>query len=221
MLHTLGMSRASTPTLSRRTIIQTALELMDRDGYAAFSMPKLGDVLGVRTPSLYHHFRDRAEIMTEVAKQVVQETEMPRRDPDAPWTDYFVDLCVNFRRTLLRHRNAAPVLVQFLPRDVMTSRYETAAMLLNEVPHLPLTSHVLIIDGLEKITIGTSLIESGIEASPPSEARASVFSNVDPELQPQLATAVRKNELDADRLFVESIRAFLAGVERSAEQGRL
>ena len=192
-------------------IVDTALQLMDTDGYAAFSMPKLGDVLGIRTPSLYHHFRDRAEIMAEVARRVVRETQLPERRPGDHWTEYFVELSTNFRATILRHRNAAPVLVQFLPRDIMTSLYETAAVLLNEVTELPKSQHVLIIDGLERLTIGSALVESSLESGAAPGAARSAFPNVDAERQPQLAEAVRSNERDAEQLFIASVRAFLAG----------
>lgn len=197
-------------------IVDTALQLMDTDGYAAFSMPKLGDLLGIRTPSLYHHFRDRAEIMAEVARRVVRETELPRRRPGDHWTEYFVELSTNFRATILRHRNAAPVLVQFLPRDVMTSLYETAAVLLSEVTELPKSQHVLIIDGLERLTIGSALVESSLESSTTPGAARSPFPNVDAERQPRLAEAVRCNKRDAEQLFIASVRAFLAGATNGA-----
>ncbi|GAA5156136.1 hypothetical protein GCM10023321_31220 [Pseudonocardia eucalypti] len=192
-------------------IVDTALQLMDTDGYAAFSMPKLGDVLGIRTPSLYHHFRDRAEIMAEVARRVVRETQLPERRSGDHWTEYFVELSTNFRATILRHRNAAPVLVQFLPRDIMTSLYETAAVLLNEVAELPKSQHVLIIDGLERLTIGSALVESSLESGAAPGSARSAFPNVDAERQPHLAEAVRSNERDAEQLFIASVRAFLAG----------
>jgi len=211
------MPRNTPPALSRRVIVETALAIMDQDGYGAFSMPKLGDALGVRTPSLYHHFRDRADILVEVAKVVVLETEVPHRRADAPWTDYFVELSVNFRRTILRHHNTAAVLVQFLPRDVLAPLYETAALILAEVPTVPLSAHVLILDGLERLTIGTALIE----ASRPSHGPDTAFPNVDPDAHPQLAAAVGANALDAEQLFIETIRAFLSGVEAAAKNGHL
>ncbi|WP_028933813.1 TetR/AcrR family transcriptional regulator [Pseudonocardia spinosispora] len=206
------MTNYTPPTLSRRVIVEAALALMDRDGYAAFSMPKLGDALGIRTPSLYHHFRDRTEILVEVAKTVVLETERPPWRPGAHWTDYFVELSVNFRRTILRHRNTAPVLVQFLPRDLLVSLYELHAVVLKEHSGLPLSSHVLVMDGLERLTIGTALIEASRDA----EAGDMAFRDIDPEQMPQLAAASRANKANTEQLFVASLRAFLAGVEAAA-----
>jgi TetR/AcrR family tetracycline transcriptional repressor len=206
------MSRVPSPVLNRRIIADTALEMMDRDGYAAFSMPRLGDELGVRTPSLYHHFRDRADILAEVARTVVLKTEVPEQRPDEPWTEYFVELSVNFRRTILRHRNTAPVLLQFLPRDVLLARYEIAAAQLAQLSEILPSQHVLFMDGLEKLTLGSALVD----AVGPSGARTAPFPTATPEAQPLLAAAVRSNEMDAEQLFVETVRAFLAGVAGKA-----
>ncbi|SHN46653.1 TetR/AcrR family transcriptional regulator [Cryptosporangium aurantiacum] len=199
---------AAPPQLTRRTILRTAIDLLDRDGYAAFSLPRLGDELGIRTPSLYHHFRDRAELLAEIARAVVRETPIPVRRPDAEWTEYFVELSVNFRRTILRHPNTAPVLLQFLPRDVLTSLYEESAVLLAETTDIPTSAHVLILDGLERFVLGNALIES----TAPRAADGNPFPSVDPEQQPRLAAAIAANSLDAEERFVASVRAFLMGV---------
>ncbi len=194
--------------LSRRIIADTALEMMDRDGYAAFSMPRLGDELGVRTPSLYHHFRDRADILAEVARTVVLKTEVPEWRAGTPWIEHFIEFSVNFRRVILAHRNTAPVLLQFMPRDVLLARYEIAAGEVAEHTGLPASAHVLLLDGLDKITIGSALIE----AVHPAAGGEGPFPHVDPDGQPRLAAAVRANALDSEQLFVETLRAFLAGV---------
>lgn len=206
------MSRRSSPLLTRRIIADTALRMMDRDGYAAFSLPRLGDELGVRTPSLYHHFRDRADILAEVARTVVLKTEVPRWRPGQPWIEHFVEFSVNFRRVILAHKNTAPVLLQFMPRDVLLARYEISARELAEHAGQPPELHVLILDGLDKITIGSALID----AVNPGSGGSAPFSNVDQETQPRLASAVRANELDSEQLFIATVRAFLAGVAGSA-----
>jgi TetR/AcrR family tetracycline transcriptional repressor len=198
--------------LTRKSIARAAIELIDRDGYATFTMPRLAAELGIRTPSLYYHFADRAEVLAEVARLVVLETALPARAPAAPWSDYFVELSVNFRRTILRHHNVAPVLVQFLPRDILTPLYEAAAEILSGVPGLPLSVHVLILDGLEKLTIGTALIES----SSPGRRSRMPFANLDPGDQPRLSAAVRANSLDSEALFVSTVRTFLTGVSAGA-----
>lgn len=201
-----------TASLTRRIIISRALELMDRDGYAAFSMPRLGELLGVRTPSLYHHFKDRDDLMSEIAKQVVRQTDMPGVDESDHWSEHYVALSVNFRRAVLEHRNTAPVLLQFLPRDTMTRLYEITAERLTHVPSIPLRYHVLVLDGLEKLSLGTALIEA-MSSRATAEAP---FPHLNPETQPHLVEAVAQSAFQGEELFVETVRAFLRGVEAQA-----
>lgn len=202
------MSSFAPPMLTRRSIARAALEVMDRDGYAAFTVPRLSTHLGVRTASLYHHFRDRADILAEVARMIVLETEVPDHDPGRPWTEYYVQYSVNFRRTLLRHRQSAPVLLQFLPRDVLLTRYEAVANQLAHHPEVPPSKHVLFMEGLEKLTLGSALVE----AAAPMGTRSNPFPSASEEEHPALMAAARSNELEPEQLFIEVVRTFLEGI---------
>jgi hypothetical protein len=137
---------------------------------------------------------------------------VPEQRAGEPWTEHYVALSVNFRRAILRHRNTAPVLLQFLPRDVLLARYETAAARLAQHSEVLPSHHVLLLDGLEKITLGSALVE----AVGPTGARTTPFPTATAEAQPLLTAAVAASELDSEQLFVETVRAFLAGVETRA-----
>jgi TetR/AcrR family transcriptional regulator, tetracycline repressor protein len=201
------MPRPTTPLLSREGIVTAALRIIERDGFEAFSLPRLGEELHVRTPSLYYHYRDRAELLAEVARAMVRATRLPTLDPALGWEEWFVQLAVNFRQAVLQQRRAAPVLLRFLPRDVMVALYEDAAVLLDRGEQVPPERRVLLLDGLEKLTLGTIMIDS---LRP--EDQTEVFATVDPEEHPRLADAVRANPFAEDELFEQAARAFVRGV---------
>ncbi|ACU97368.1 TetR family transcriptional regulator [Saccharomonospora viridis] len=206
------MPRPKQPLLTRESIVATALEIIDTDGLDALSTPRLAKEMNVTAPSLYHHFQDKNEILAEVARAILLEIPFPRRKPDSEWSELFVQLSLNFRRAVLRHRNAAPILLQHMPRDVLISVYERIAVFLREAG-VPPRLHVLMLDGLEKYTLGTSLTE----AMHSPRRRTSIFGTIDPEEQPTLAEAVKANEWNAEQLFVRTIRSFLAGVASGTE----
>jgi AcrR family transcriptional regulator len=187
--------------------VATALAIIDSEGLDAFSLPRLARELGVRAPSLYHHFEDRAEILEEVAQSIVRETVIPRKPSTEDWMEWFVTLAMNFRRVILRHGNAAPILLEFLPRDILTPLYDDAAEFL-EKSGVPRGRHVLILDGLEKLTLGAAVTEAMRRPA----RRGSVFTPVDADAQPALAQAVKANDLTAAGLFAETVRGFLRGV---------
>lgn len=201
------MARPSRPMLSRDGVVAAAIRIIDSDGLSACSLPRLAGEFGVRAPSLYHHFADRAEIMAEVARAIVRETVVPRRSTHPDWTEWFVTLALNFRRSILRHPNAAPILLEFVPRDVLSPLYDNAARYLTECG-VPEHLHVLILDGLESLTLGAALTQATKQPADRSET----FSQVDRSAEQALARAVDANRWDTTQeLFAQAIRSFIRG----------
>src|SRR5262245_53718926 len=70
--------------LERRVIAEKALELIDSDGLEALSMRRLGAALGVEAMTLYHHFRNKAELLDGVLELLVEEMEVGLVENDLP-----------------------------------------------------------------------------------------------------------------------------------------
>ena len=66
------MARPSKPLISRASAVQASIEIIDAEGLDAFSLPRLAKHMGVRAPSLYHHFADKNEILTAIARHIAQ-----------------------------------------------------------------------------------------------------------------------------------------------------
>jgi AcrR family transcriptional regulator len=68
------MPAATTPgrtRLDRATVVEAARELLDGEGLAALSMPRLGERLGVSAMALYRHVSDRADLESAVVELVL------------------------------------------------------------------------------------------------------------------------------------------------------
>lgn len=212
------MPRPASPLISHEAVVRASIEIIDSVGLEAFSLPRLADHLGVRAPSLYHHFADKNEILSAVAKSIASAARIrPRHPQGEPWTEYFVNWAVQFRHTVLKHRNVAMVLVQHVPRDEVAVDYEDAAAFLRD-SGVPSELHLRIIDGLQSIVVGAIVVEAGRSpGSRSSGPRSSgLFPNVSREAQPALAAALDSNELNQRQIFEEMVRSFLAGVTRDA-----
>jgi AcrR family transcriptional regulator len=207
------MGRPSQPIISKQGASRAALQIIDVEGLDAFSLPRLAQAMNVKAPSLYYHFKDKSEILRMVARLVVAETVRPRR-PTNPeeWPQWVLQNSLNLRTAILRHRNAAPVLLEFLPRDVLVSQYEDASRYLSEVG-IPLHLHVQILDGIEKLSIAAAISEA---MRPPARTQV-IFPDVDPDLHPALAAATAANELNASMLHRQAILSFLRGVLLSVD----
>ncbi|EME19784.1 TetR family transcriptional regulator [Rhodococcus triatomae] len=204
------MPRPSKPLISRASAVAASIEIIDSEGLDAFSLPRLAQHLGVRAPSLYHHFSDKSAILSAVARQIAGAGSIPRRKPGPDWPEYFVSIALNFRQSILRHRNAAPILLQYLPRDLLLGTYEETARFL-EASGVPARLHVQILDGMERLSLGAALTEAMRGPS----TRKTIFPNVDAESQPTLARALAENELTSKMLYEEMVRSFLYGVTRN------
>ena len=215
------MARPSTPLISREATVAAALQIIDDDGLDALSLPRLARELNVKAPSLYHHFSDKNEILAAVAQGIVAKTTFPRKPASGDWAEWFTQLSLNFRAAVLRHRKAAPILLQFLPRELLTDLYESAAVYLDECG-VPVELHVQILDGLEKLALGATIAEA---MRPHSRSRVQ-FEYADAERHPVLTAAGRANQLNPRQVFEQMIRSYLLGVqhfgmvESSSDGGR-
>src|SRR6185369_14231763 len=113
------MARPRSPLISRETAVRAGLEVIDELGLDAFSLPLLAKKLNVKAPSLYHHFRDKSEVLAEIARQIMLDADEPRRLPTDDWQEAVVSLSISAHRSILRHPNAAPLLLLYPPRHIV------------------------------------------------------------------------------------------------------
>ena len=92
---------ANRTRLSRTTILNEALRLVDREGPAGLTMRALGNALGVEAMSLYHHVRDKEELLGGLSEIMVGG--LPKASPDRPWQDAVRTFANGIRRIALRH----------------------------------------------------------------------------------------------------------------------
>lgn len=198
------MARPSKPLISRANAAEAALDVIDDVGLEQLSLNLVASKLGVRPPSLYHHFKDKSELLQEVARMLF--VRMPTvNDATLSFEEQIIARCVLTRRALLTHPNAAPLMLRYFPRHLLLAAYERAAA---EEPY-PTSIHLTVIDAIEKYTFGTALFEAsaqvrGVPAIPP----------VDPAKYPSFAKAVADNPFGDEEMFVEALRMFLVGVRR-------
>jgi AcrR family transcriptional regulator len=196
------LGRPHQSRITRAGATQAALEIIDAGGLGALSLETVARRLGVKAPSLYHHFRDKAELLAEVARFVLLDLGLGEGRPPEPWEEAMVQVCLATRRTLLKHPNAAPLLLQFFPRHIMLAGYDRWVA---SCPYPP-EMHMTLLEGTEKLTYASALFAAAAQARglPP-------MPEVDDEKLPHLARAMAANPHDAEAVFEQAIRTYLAG----------
>lgn len=196
------MGRPRTALISREAATRAALAVIDESGLDGFSLGAVARHMSVKAPSLYYHFRDKAEILSEVARFILLDVGYTE-DATGSWEERTIQLCLETRRALLRHPNAAPLILQFFPRHLLLAAYEHAVEGYPQTREL----HMAILEGIEKLTFGDALFEAAARAR--SMPAMPVF---DAARFPNLARSVAANKTDDEGTFEEALRIFMAGV---------
>lgn len=195
------MGRPSKPIISKQRAADAALQVIDEEGLEGLSLQRVAKKLGVKAPSLYYHFHNKADMLAAVARLILKQAYVPDNELEPDWREFLVKQCIAARRSILRHPNAAPLMLQFFPRHLMLGAYEHWIQKYDVAPEL----QMLVLEGTEKLTFGSALLGAmsraqGIAPLPP----------FDPDKHQHLATAVEASRYDEDATFEESVRRFLA-----------
>lgn len=99
--------------LNLDVITAAALALLDEVGLAELSTRRLAAKLGVQSPTLYWHVRNKAELLDLVAEAIC--AEQVDLDATAPWRDQVTIGLRQFRGLLRAHRDTAALLREHPP----------------------------------------------------------------------------------------------------------
>lgn len=79
------------PTLNRERIIDTAIQMADRDGLDAVTLRRLAGELGVHVTSLYNHVPTREAVTTGIVDTLITRANLPASPVDwEGWVRAFV-----------------------------------------------------------------------------------------------------------------------------------
>jgi AcrR family transcriptional regulator len=95
--------------LSREQVIAAAVALVDCDGLDGLSMRRLASEVGVEAMSLYHHVRDKADVLDAVVGAVLDQMVLPTSGTGA---DRALQVVREFRRVVRAHPNVHTLVVE-------------------------------------------------------------------------------------------------------------
>jgi TetR/AcrR family tetracycline transcriptional repressor len=105
-------------SLDRATIVATALRLLDEVGIDGLSTRRLATELGIKSASLYWHFKDKDELLNEMSGVMFEEALLLPNisGPAFVWDEWLADGARRIRRTALSRRDGAQVMARPRPR---------------------------------------------------------------------------------------------------------
>jgi AcrR family transcriptional regulator len=105
------INRVARPAvISRESILDATLSLAEERGLDAVSMRGVAARLGVTPMALYHHVRDKDDLLDGLVERLLAELPLP--DPSLPWAERLAALATSLREAAVRHPDAFLMLLQ-------------------------------------------------------------------------------------------------------------
>src|SRR5580658_4237715 len=95
----------SSMALDRPIILHHAFELLNEAGLEGLTLRRLAGRLNVKAPAIYWHFKDKRDLLDEMATQVLRESmeESASLDKLSDWREWAAASYVGLRKILLRY----------------------------------------------------------------------------------------------------------------------
>ena len=191
------MPRPKVPLISKRKTLEAALRIIDTEGLDALSVRRLAVELNVNAASLYHHFRNKDEILVGAAQLALAEVRTPDTR-DEPWQSWLQRNGDRLRRALVAHPDLIPIMMRRELLGIGVKELDATAALLEE-EGVPLGAIVPILDYGEMLAIVCALAEHERKSARPLPSADN----------PHLRKAMRNRAVKIDDIFAE---AYAAGI---------
>src|SRR5947208_732154 len=151
--------------LQREDVVRSALHVLDKVGLEALTLRKIADELGVKPPALYWHFKNKQDLLDEMATTVMRDAfgnaEAPSQDQS--WREFLTDYAQGTRRMLLRHRDGAKMFSgTYLTDSSLYAAMETSLRALTNAG-LALADAARALNTVYCYTIGFTIEEQSVE----------------------------------------------------------
>jgi AcrR family transcriptional regulator len=205
--------------LSKERVLQSAVELADRDGIEALSMRRLGQELGVDAMALYRHVRNKDDMLDGIVEVIVAEISRPAATAD--WKASLRAQSMAARQTMLRHPWARRVLEE-RPKGgpVFLAYIESVLATMRDGGFsIELAHHVLHVLGSRLFGFNQDLLEDKTQTVPSPEEAAILMRALAPfprviEMAQSVSHDGVLGPCDDDVEFAFGLDLILDGLER-------
>ncbi|MFC9557492.1 TetR/AcrR family transcriptional regulator [Rhodococcus sp. NPDC056960] len=157
------MARPKIPLISRRKALETALQIVDTEGLDALSIRRLGQALNVNGASLYHHFKNKDDILVGVTQLALSDVSAPR-DEHQSWRTWLPLNAFRTRQALVAHPELIPIMLRRAHLGIGLDEVEASVKRLRD-EGLPIAMISPLMEALELLAITSALQEVGVASS--------------------------------------------------------
>jgi len=204
--------------LDRHLILQQAFVVLNETGLDGLTLRRLATQLDVKAPAIYWHFKDKHDLLDEMAAQVLRESmqESAALEEMSAWQDWATACYMGLRKTLLRYRDGAKMFSGtyltdaelFAPMEANLRRLTREGFTLRQA--------VVGLGALYSYTIGFVIEEQATRLAPgepnPQYDLAAREQRVNKNLYPLAAAAGAEMFSNHEARFAEGLAVIVTGL---------
>lgn len=212
--------------LDRELVVRAALRLLNEGGLEGLNLRRLARELDVQAPALYWHFKNKQELLDEMATTMLRDLlgAAQRPDPHEPWAEWIAESARGLREMMLGYRDGA---------KVFSGTHLTDATLIEsmELPLRKLTDAGFSVRdavrgyfAVYSYTVGFTIEEQAVYPRPGERNEqydlAKRAERIDAEKYPLALAAGEEIFTGFDDRFEHGLGLIIAGMEQSHWRGR-
>ena len=191
------------PRISRDKVVGVAIRLLDEEGVQALSLDRIARELGVRGPSLYHHYPDKSAILDDVAQHILGRVALEADTDD--WEEWIVGVTLELYRRVMRHPNVAHLVLEHMSPTAVIAGFGRGAGMLDR-GGVPPDRQMLVLQGPHFIVWGFILHQTLLAVHPQLQRP------VDGHEWPALVHAAAADRSTPEVTLERAVRSYIAGV---------
>lgn len=208
--------RSPRGALSRQTLLDSALDLIDRDGVDALTIRRLAKELGRAPMSLYSHFRSKRELIDLAHERILERLMENERSED--WHTELEASCRHIREMLLAHPNWISLLTRV---RVPVSALAFYDRMLHHVTNAGFREEAAFFafSALMSHALGSVLVERMLDANPPVpnqrlDAVKAMMTSLPADAYPRVAAVTPQfDRWSFNRVFDLGCHALVTGLD--------
>jgi AcrR family transcriptional regulator len=207
-------------SLTVNQIVTAALALIDETGLDGHSMRSLGSRLGVDPSTLYYHVQSKDALHSLIVDEIMSGIDLSADDPSEPPAVRLFAAAIAFRRALLVHPRALPLLVaRSMRTTAQLASIEVILGILYDAGFSTVEA-LLAVDGLGQTVIGMTSIHTAHLTGP--HAGTEPFADLPVEDFPHLRRLLAEGSyLGQEAEFEATVRALVNGLIAGHDAGTL
>jgi AcrR family transcriptional regulator len=204
--------------LDRQLILHQAFDILNESGLEGLTLRRLAARLNVKAPAIYWHFKDKQDLLDEMATQVFRESyqESAALEAMPEWREWAMACSQALRKTLLRYREGAKMFGGTYLTDAELYAPMEANLRRLTREGFTLRQAVVGLGALYSYTIGFVIEEQATQLAPgepnPKYNLAAREQRVNKVLYPLAAAAGAEMFTNLDARFVEGLAVIVTGL---------